>query len=253
MVRLGWVRSPQSIEVRFGTSRAGAVDVALYTTASVDAVIPAHPEVDWEQLRTVEKGRRSPLAALAKQAPRPERATQRRPFGDPSAERERAAVRRRADLDVATGPERRRRHGQRTQRAARQRTGSGSRTVQTRSSEVAVRRAHGGATPARAAARSGGVRQTLAGRTTGGQVWPAANGPSVLPPCGGKAPVRSGTAGHGEWSRRTGPQPPARTTGGRREGGTARRARYDDPPRALLLLPGAERGRQPRPAVPLPR
>ncbi|MEV7797396.1 hypothetical protein AB0O68_36555 [Streptomyces sp. NPDC087512] len=68
MVRLGWVRSPQSIEVRFGTSRAGAVDVALYTTASVDAVVPAHPEVDWEQLRTMKKGRRSPLAALAKQA-----------------------------------------------------------------------------------------------------------------------------------------------------------------------------------------
>jgi hypothetical protein len=64
MVRLGWVRSPQSIEVRFGTSRAGAVDVALYTTASVDAVIPAaHPEVNWEQLRAMEKGRRSPLAA----------------------------------------------------------------------------------------------------------------------------------------------------------------------------------------------
>ncbi|MFL0395192.1 hypothetical protein ACH0CM_21020 [Streptomyces albus] len=68
MVRLGWVRSPQSIEVRFGTSRAGAVDVALYTTASVDAIVPAHPEVDWDQLRTVDKGRRSPLAALAKQA-----------------------------------------------------------------------------------------------------------------------------------------------------------------------------------------
>lgn len=51
MVRLGWVRSPQSIEVRFGTSRAGAVDVALYATASVDAVVAAHPEVDWEQLR----------------------------------------------------------------------------------------------------------------------------------------------------------------------------------------------------------
>lgn len=64
MVRLGWLRSPQSIEVQFGTSRAGAVDVALYTTASVDAVIPAHPEIDWEQLRAVEKGRRSPLAAL---------------------------------------------------------------------------------------------------------------------------------------------------------------------------------------------
>ncbi|MEV5922412.1 hypothetical protein [Streptomyces sp. NRRL S-1314] len=68
MVRLGWVRSPQSIEVRFGNSWPGAVDVALYTTASVDAIVPAHPEVDWEQLRTVEKGRRSPLAALAKQA-----------------------------------------------------------------------------------------------------------------------------------------------------------------------------------------
>jgi hypothetical protein len=62
-VRLGWVRSPQSIEVRFGTSRAGAVDVTLYTTAFVDAVIPAHPEVDWEQLRALEKGRRSPLAS----------------------------------------------------------------------------------------------------------------------------------------------------------------------------------------------
>ncbi|MCL3998121.1 hypothetical protein [Streptomyces lavenduligriseus] len=68
MVRLGWVRSPQSIEVRFGTSRAGAVDVALYRSADVDAVPAAHPEVDWEQLRAVEKGRRSPLAALAKQA-----------------------------------------------------------------------------------------------------------------------------------------------------------------------------------------
>ncbi|MFI8193895.1 hypothetical protein ACIF8T_34915 [Streptomyces sp. NPDC085946] len=68
MMRLGRVRSPQSIEVRFGTSRAGAIDVALYTTASVDAVVPAYPEVGREQLRAVEKGRRSPLAVLAKQA-----------------------------------------------------------------------------------------------------------------------------------------------------------------------------------------
>ncbi|MFE9558268.1 hypothetical protein ACFYMW_09470 [Streptomyces sp. NPDC006692] len=68
MVRLEWVRSPPSIEVRFGTSRAEAVDVALYTTASVDAVIPAHPEADWEQLRAVEKGWRSPLAALCPEA-----------------------------------------------------------------------------------------------------------------------------------------------------------------------------------------
>jgi hypothetical protein len=70
MVRLDWIRSPQSIEVRFGTSRAGALDVALYTTASVDTVVDAHPEVDWEQLRTVEKGRRSPLASL-RPAPSP--------------------------------------------------------------------------------------------------------------------------------------------------------------------------------------
>ncbi|MFB7531418.1 hypothetical protein ACFC0C_24845 [Streptomyces sp. NPDC056178] len=55
MVRLGWLRSPQSIEVHFGTSRAGSIDVALYTTASVDAVVPAHPEVDGEQLRAVRK------------------------------------------------------------------------------------------------------------------------------------------------------------------------------------------------------
>ncbi|MFF4717491.1 hypothetical protein ACFY2V_39785 [Streptomyces eurythermus] len=64
MVRLGWVRSSQSIEVRFDTSRDGAVDVALYTTVSVDAIPAAHPEVDREQWRAVEKGRRSPLAAL---------------------------------------------------------------------------------------------------------------------------------------------------------------------------------------------
>ncbi|MDQ0946075.1 hypothetical protein [Streptomyces sp. V1I1] len=31
MVRLGWIKPAESIEVRFGTSRAGAVDVALYT------------------------------------------------------------------------------------------------------------------------------------------------------------------------------------------------------------------------------
>ncbi|MFD5910335.1 hypothetical protein ACFWHL_16630 [Streptomyces massasporeus] len=41
-----------------------------YTKASVDAVIPAHPELDWDQLRAVEEGRRSPLAAL-RPAPAP--------------------------------------------------------------------------------------------------------------------------------------------------------------------------------------
>ncbi|MEU9191133.1 hypothetical protein AB0D14_42920 [Streptomyces sp. NPDC048484] len=67
MLRLKWIRPAESIEVRFGTSRAGAVDVALYTTASVDA-LAARTDVDWQQLRSVEKGWRSPLAALAKQA-----------------------------------------------------------------------------------------------------------------------------------------------------------------------------------------
>ncbi|AXU16784.1 hypothetical protein BV309_00040 [Streptomyces clavuligerus] len=52
------------VEARFGTSRAGAVDVALCTTASVDAIVPAHPDIDWVQLRAVEKGQRSPLTAL---------------------------------------------------------------------------------------------------------------------------------------------------------------------------------------------
>ncbi|MEU4205816.1 hypothetical protein AB0B79_38510 [Streptomyces sp. NPDC039022] len=66
MVRLDQIRHAETIEVRFGTSRAGAVDVPPYTTAAVDALVPAHPEADWEQLRTVGKGQRSPLAALAK-------------------------------------------------------------------------------------------------------------------------------------------------------------------------------------------
>ncbi|MGA5454276.1 hypothetical protein [Streptomyces umbrinus] len=34
--------------------------------ASVDALPGAHPEVDWEQLRSIGKGRRPPLAAPVK-------------------------------------------------------------------------------------------------------------------------------------------------------------------------------------------
>ncbi|MHA5054777.1 hypothetical protein [Streptomyces sp. SD15] len=64
MRTLGWIKPTGWREVRFGTSRAGAVDVPMFTTASVDAVVAAHPEVDWEQLRNVGKGQRSPLAAL---------------------------------------------------------------------------------------------------------------------------------------------------------------------------------------------
>jgi hypothetical protein len=64
MLRLGWIKPAESIEVRFGTSRAGAVDVALFRTADVDALPSSRTEVDWEQLRAVGKGRRSPLASL---------------------------------------------------------------------------------------------------------------------------------------------------------------------------------------------
>ncbi|MEV5758391.1 hypothetical protein AB0L61_16725 [Streptomyces tendae] len=56
-----WVRPAERREVRFGTSLAGAVMVPTFTTASVDAL-----PVDWEQLRNIGKGRRSPLAALVK-------------------------------------------------------------------------------------------------------------------------------------------------------------------------------------------
>lgn len=62
--RLKWISPAEWREVQFGTSRAGAVDVPMFTTSSVDALPAAHPEVDWDQLRAVGKGRRSPLAAL---------------------------------------------------------------------------------------------------------------------------------------------------------------------------------------------
>ncbi|MFZ4301785.1 hypothetical protein ACOZE3_28230 [Streptomyces cinereoruber] len=50
-------------EVRYGTSRAGSVQVPLHRTADVDSFPDAHPEDDWEELRLGGKGRRSPLAA----------------------------------------------------------------------------------------------------------------------------------------------------------------------------------------------
>ncbi|WP_335939974.1 hypothetical protein [Streptomyces sp. PTD5-9] len=66
MVRLGWITPAEWREVQFGTSRAGAVDVPMYRVADVDALPAAHPEVDWSALRTVGKGRRSPLAAVGR-------------------------------------------------------------------------------------------------------------------------------------------------------------------------------------------
>lgn len=65
VVRAGWVHPAQWIEVRFGTSKAGAVQVPLYRTVDVDAVPGAHPEVDWDAVRATPKGRRSPLGKVA--------------------------------------------------------------------------------------------------------------------------------------------------------------------------------------------
>jgi hypothetical protein len=54
--------------VRLGTSRAGVVDVPIFRAADVDSLPAVHGEADWEQLRAADKGRRSPLAAPAKEA-----------------------------------------------------------------------------------------------------------------------------------------------------------------------------------------
>ncbi|MFB6881268.1 hypothetical protein ACFCY8_10580 [Streptomyces noursei] len=67
MLRLGWIKPAEWREVRYGTSRAGAVDVPLFRCKDVDALPASHAEVDWGQLRSVGKGRRSPLAALRAQ------------------------------------------------------------------------------------------------------------------------------------------------------------------------------------------
>ncbi|MFE7485772.1 hypothetical protein [Streptomyces sp. NPDC057552] len=64
MVRLGWITPADSVEVRYGTSRAGAVDVPLFRAADIDGLPAAHPEAEWTTLRAVGKGMRSPLAAL---------------------------------------------------------------------------------------------------------------------------------------------------------------------------------------------
>ncbi|MFE2970129.1 hypothetical protein ACFXKC_42020 [Streptomyces sp. NPDC059340] len=66
MRTLEWIKPTEWRDVRFGTSRAGAVDVPMFTTASVNALVAARPEIDWEQLRKSAKGRRSPLATLVK-------------------------------------------------------------------------------------------------------------------------------------------------------------------------------------------
>ncbi|MFB7032552.1 hypothetical protein ACFCXG_38510, partial [Streptomyces sp. NPDC056295] len=53
MVRLKWIRPAEWAEVKYGTSRAGEVDVPLYRTTDIDALPDAHPEAGWEELRQV--------------------------------------------------------------------------------------------------------------------------------------------------------------------------------------------------------
>lgn len=68
MLRMSWACPTEEFKVQFGSSRAGAVKVPMFRTADIDAIPAAHPEIDWSGLRSVGKGRPSPLAALAKGA-----------------------------------------------------------------------------------------------------------------------------------------------------------------------------------------
>lgn len=64
-MRPRWIKPAQSIEVRFARSRAGAVGVALYRFAEVDALPTTRAEVDWKQLLGVGEGRpHSPEPAI---------------------------------------------------------------------------------------------------------------------------------------------------------------------------------------------
>ncbi|MFI9046166.1 hypothetical protein [Streptomyces sp. NPDC053427] len=47
-MRLGWFKAAESIEVCFGASRAGAVDVPFYRAADVDALPIARTGFDWK-------------------------------------------------------------------------------------------------------------------------------------------------------------------------------------------------------------
>ncbi|WP_328491315.1 hypothetical protein OHS59_44285 [Streptomyces sp. NBC_00414] len=59
-------RPAERREVRLGTSRAEAVMVPLFTTATADAPPATHPEADCDPLRNLGKRRQHPPAALMK-------------------------------------------------------------------------------------------------------------------------------------------------------------------------------------------
>ncbi|MFD7631774.1 hypothetical protein ACFV7Q_38200 [Streptomyces sp. NPDC059851] len=65
--RLGWIAPVSWGRVQFGASKTGAVDIPRLNAGHVDDLPRAHPDVHWAQLRTVGKGRCSPLAGLQAQ------------------------------------------------------------------------------------------------------------------------------------------------------------------------------------------
>ncbi|GAA4887648.1 hypothetical protein GCM10023237_69510 [Streptomyces coeruleoprunus] len=66
-----WSRGHRGCEQRPGAGLLGAVEgvaVGVVECGRQRLLPGAHPEVDWAQLRTVGKGRRSPLAGLQTQS-----------------------------------------------------------------------------------------------------------------------------------------------------------------------------------------
>jgi len=64
IVRLKWIKPAGWQSVQFGTSKAGAVDVPIYRSGDVDKIPGPRRRVDWERVRALGKGQRSPLAKL---------------------------------------------------------------------------------------------------------------------------------------------------------------------------------------------
>ncbi|MFJ4880034.1 hypothetical protein ACIP93_33170 [Streptomyces sp. NPDC088745] len=68
IVRLGWISPVSSVTIDY-KSHGGRTTVPLYSGVDLALLPVLRPGVDWEALRTVAAGRRSPLASLAPVAP----------------------------------------------------------------------------------------------------------------------------------------------------------------------------------------
>ncbi|MGY3676434.1 hypothetical protein [Streptomyces sp. TE33382] len=62
--RLDWITPDQEVRVKFGAAQGGTHRIPLYRTDRIDRVPADHPEADWDALRALRKGQRSPLAKL---------------------------------------------------------------------------------------------------------------------------------------------------------------------------------------------